>query len=89
MGAIVDIDPDTKELPLWGALRAAVRTMSDDFVRFVAANVAWLAVTGLAPLLGRIYPPGFVLLVLVVGASLGLCRMAACVVRGRPARSVS
>ena len=59
--------------------------MSDDFVRFVVGNAAWLAAVGAALLVGRGYLPGNILLVLGVVASFGLCRMATCTVRGKPA----
>jgi hypothetical protein len=77
---------DGGELSVAGALRPAAWSMADDFVRFVAGNVTWLAVAGGAVLVGRFAPPGYLLLLLVVAASLGLCRMAAIAVRGRPVR---
>jgi hypothetical protein len=81
-----DVEQDAPELSLWRAVRAAASAMSDDFVRFVAGNVAWLAVVGAALLTGRLFLPGHALLVLIVPASYGLCRMTAFAVRGRPAR---
>jgi hypothetical protein len=79
---------ETGELSLWSALRAATKTITDDFVRFVAGNVAWMAVVGTALLAGRVYVPGYALVVLVVAASFGLGRMAAFGVRGCPPRLV-
>ena len=78
-------EPDTCELSLWDAMRAGAGAMSDQFVRFAIGNLVWLAVVGAALLVGRVYVPGNVLLVLGVGASCGLCRMAACTIRGKPA----
>jgi hypothetical protein len=78
---------DQVELSFGGALRAAASAMTDDFVRFVIGNVVWLAMVGTAIVVGRVYPPGRVLVVVAfVGASHGLCRMAATTVRGRRAR---
>lgn len=74
------------ELSLWRAVRAAASALSDDFVKFVAGNAAWLAVAGLGLLAGRVVVPAHALLVLNVPVSYGLCRMAAFAVRGRPAR---
>lgn len=82
----VTTDDEPRDLSLWRALRVAASTLSDDFIRLAAGNVMWLAAVGAALLVGRLFLPGHALLVLLVPASYGLCRMAASAVRGRPAR---
>lgn len=79
-------DTEAAELTLWRSIRAAVSSLSDDFLRFVAANLAWLAVAGATLLLGRVSFPAHLLSLLLVPATFGLARMAANSVRGRPAR---
>lgn len=74
------------ELSLWRAVRAAASALSDAFVAFAVGNVVWLAAVGAALLAGRLFAPASVLVLLVVPASHGLCRMATIAVRGRPVR---
>lgn len=79
-------EPDVVELSLWRSVRAAVSSLSDDFLRYVAANLVWLLVAAAALVLGRVFLPAHLLALLLVPASYGMARMAANSVRGRPAR---
>lgn len=79
------LDP-TGELSLWRGVRAATTAMTDDFVRFVAGDVAWLLIVGGALIGGRLFVPAYALLCLVVAVSFGVCRMATFAVRGSPPR---
>jgi hypothetical protein len=77
---------DERGLSLWRGLRVAASALSDDFVAYVGGNVAWLVSVGLAVLAGRVFIPGYIVLLIVVPGSFGLCRMAAIAVRGNHAR---
>jgi hypothetical protein len=71
---------------LWSALRSSVSALTDDFARFLVANVVWLAVTALVLVLGRLHVAAHLLLIVLVPITAGLGRMAAYTAREQVAR---
>lgn len=72
---------------LWWVLRASVSSLTDDFGRFVGANVVWLAVALLPIMFARLHPAGNLLALALVPATAGLGRMAAVTVRDHAVRA--